>query len=248
MNSHQRRSRKAPVHIQVSEAKLPSSPQTRSPALSSTDACRRKAAACPERPLTPSSCWRGVSAEAWSSTRSPSGITGRMKSPSASSTHFGESNGFDEVRSELNKLEQNSQLNKWYVSISKLPPLGRDPRQQLANRPPSCFEDLSVPRAQKVMARWNSMPHLPEQLPVRSLRDIEARVRWLRSSASIGSPRDGESSGTPMHLQVHSSSRVCEGMDDGGATKTGMSMPEARSGSHHVPDSHESGQLAPGHM
>lgn len=81
-----------------------------------------------------------------------------------------------------------NKMNKFYVPISKLPPLGGpDPRRGFAERPPSCAPDWNVPRAHRIVHRWQSMPRLRSQLPADSLLVIEAAmkkdkpasVRWL---------------------------------------------------------------------
>jgi len=81
-----------------------------------------------------------------------------------------------------------NKANKFYIPISKLPPLGGpDPRRGMAERPPSCAPDWTVPRFHKIVQRWQSMPRLRSQLPADSLmvieaamkRDKPASVRWL---------------------------------------------------------------------
>lgn len=94
----------------------------------------------------------------------------------------GERGTLTHMRKSMNKI------NKFYIPISKLPPLGGlDPRRRLAERPPSCAPDCSVPRAHRIVQRWQSMPRLRSQLPEESLlvieaamkRDKPASVRWL---------------------------------------------------------------------
>lgn len=78
-----------------------------------------------------------------------------------------------EERKELENMWKTTKINKFYVPISKLPPLRGDPRQLLANKAPACYPERSVPRAHRLMHRWKSMPQLRSQLPPDHLRTIE---------------------------------------------------------------------------
>jgi len=95
---------------------------------------------------------------------------------------------FGEERTTLTDMKKSvNKINKFYIPISKLPPLGGlDPRRNMADRPPSCYPDRGIPRASRIIQRWQSMPRLRSQLPAESLQVIEAAmkrdkrdVRWL---------------------------------------------------------------------
>jgi len=89
-----------------------------------------------------------------------------------------EEDPFARHRKDLNDMIKNSKnINKFYIPISQLPPIGPDPRYRLAGKPPSCAPRLSVPRATRIMQRWQSMPRLRSQLPPESLRTIEAAAK-----------------------------------------------------------------------
>lgn len=95
---------------------------------------------------------------------------------------------FDEFSSTLQGMWRFSKLNRYFVPMSKLPPLGPDPRKDFAGKPPACAPDFSVPRAERIMGRWQSMPSLRKQLPVESLRRIECAVSAADKEAT--SPRE----------------------------------------------------------
>jgi len=100
-----------------------------------------------------------------------------------------EEDPFAEERGTLTgTIKSMNKINKFYIPISKLPPLGGlDPRRDMAKKPPSCAPNLNVPRAHRIVQRWQSMPRLRSQLPAESLQVIEAAmkrdrpasVRWL---------------------------------------------------------------------
>jgi len=102
-----------------------------------------------------------------------------LKPPAILGMHRDEEDPFAEESRELEGMRKSAtKINKFYIPISKLPPLGgADPRLELAKGPPSCAPDYSVPRAQRVMQRWQSMPQLRSQLPKESLQIIEAACR-----------------------------------------------------------------------
>jgi hypothetical protein len=102
-----------------------------------------------------------------------------LKPPAILGMHRDEEDPFAEESRELEGMRKSvTKINKFYIPISKLPPLGgADPRLELAKGPPSCAPDYSVPRAQRVMQRWQSMPQLRSQLPKESLQVIEAACR-----------------------------------------------------------------------
>lgn len=80
---------------------------------------------------------------------------------------------FAEEQKELEVMWNTTSINKFYMPISKLPPLRGDPRLRLGHRSPACYKDRSVPRAHRIMQRWQSMPQLPAQLRPEHLRAIE---------------------------------------------------------------------------
>jgi len=83
---------------------------------------------------------------------------------------------FTPERSELDDIKRSCrQINKFYIPISKLPPLGaQDPRHALSKGPPSCAPGRAVPRAHLLMQRWQSVPQQRSQLPADSLHIIQA--------------------------------------------------------------------------
>lgn len=85
---------------------------------------------------------------------------------------------------ELDNLKRSCrQINKFYIPISKLPPLGgTDPRLALTKGPPSCAPGRAVPRAHLLMQRWQSMPHSISQLPAESLNAIRAAAKRTDTS------------------------------------------------------------------
>lgn len=72
-----------------------------------------------------------------------------------------------------------TKINKFYIPINKLPPLGslKDPRRQIGKGPPSCTPDFSVSRADLLMQRWRSIPSLPTQLPMDHLHMIHEETQ-----------------------------------------------------------------------
>lgn len=77
-----------------------------------------------------------------------------------------------EEQSELEHMWKTTTINRYYVPISKLPPLRGDPRRHFGNHAPACYPERSVPRAHRVMERWQSMPQLRPQLAPDDLRSI----------------------------------------------------------------------------
>jgi len=119
--------------------------------------------------------WKAMSAPlSW-----PQELQAALKPPAILGMHRDEEDPFAEESRELEGMRKSAtKINKFYIPISKLPPLGgADPRLELAKGPPSCAPDYSVPRAQRVMQRWQSMPQLRSQLPKESLQIIEAACR-----------------------------------------------------------------------
>lgn len=80
---------------------------------------------------------------------------------------------FDDPRLELKRLHQTTKLNKFYIPISKLPPLGPDPRKPLGAKAPACYPKPRTSRAQRLMVRWQSMPSLRQQMPLDGLLEEE---------------------------------------------------------------------------
>mmetsp|Transcript_52514 Transcript_52514/g.150529 ORF Transcript_52514/g.150529 Transcript_52514/m.150529 type:complete len:235 (+) Transcript_52514:180-884(+) len=115
----------------------------------------------------------------------------------------GEDNPFLEGQKQLRDMWRHTPINRYYLAISKLPPLGGpDPRLEFARRPPVCCPDKSVPRADRIVARWHSMPQLRSQLPPEDLEDIvaheeEAAMRLQVAKAKRSSSRGALSSAEP---------------------------------------------------
>lgn len=102
-----------------------------------------------------------------------------------------------------------NKINKFYIPIAKLPPLGGlDPRFEIANRPPSCAPNLTKPRAHKIMARWQSMPRLRSQLPAEDLHIIQATTRRHKPTAVSACRQDRE-----KQQQQHSNRNSARGPD-----------------------------------
>lgn len=108
-----------------------------------------------------------------------------------------EEDPFLQERVQLDNMRVTSnKINKFYIPISKLPPLGgSDPRLSLGKRPPSCYVDYSVPRAARTIHRWESMPRLRSQLPTESLQKIQAATRQKKPRSRERSPQAPQGSG-----------------------------------------------------
>mmetsp|Transcript_13062 Transcript_13062/g.28598 ORF Transcript_13062/g.28598 Transcript_13062/m.28598 type:complete len:283 (+) Transcript_13062:177-1025(+) len=103
----------------------------------------------------------------------------------------GDDNPFLEQHQELRNLWRRTTLNRYYLPISKLPPLETpDPRLRLRGKPPSCCPDWSIPRLDRVVARWDSLPRERPQLSLDDLEDIAAGMEGgglMRKTASRAS-------------------------------------------------------------
>lgn len=120
----------------------------------------------------------------------------------------------DPFASERSKLKQvnmsMNKINKFYIPIAKLPPLGGlDPRHEMSKRPPSCAPHLSRPRAHKIMARWQSMPRLRSQLSAEDLHIIQATTRRHKPRRASPSRQDREN----PQQQQHSNRNSARGPD-----------------------------------
>eukprot|EP00440_Ansanella_granifera_P048986 gb/GFBE01053070.1/.p1 GENE.gb/GFBE01053070.1/~~gb/GFBE01053070.1/.p1 ORF type:complete len:229 (+),score=30.30 gb/GFBE01053070.1/:1-687(+) len=63
------------------------------------------------------------------------------------------------AKDELEMLWRTSKLNRYFIPISKLPPLGADPRPAFGRKPPHCCPARpSTTRTDRLMDRWASMP------------------------------------------------------------------------------------------
>jgi len=78
------------------------------------------------------------------------------------------------AQQELRNMWQTTPLNRYYLPISRLPPLGPDPRQQLGRKAPSCCPDRNTSRVDRIARRWNSLPQLRSELPAEALDEIQA--------------------------------------------------------------------------
>lgn len=75
---------------------------------------------------------------------------------------------------EVRRLWRTTKINRYYLPLAKLPPLGPDPRPLFARIPPRCCHIESVPRTERIIERWSSMPRLQTQLPMDLLQSIES--------------------------------------------------------------------------
>lgn len=82
-----------------------------------------------------------------------------------------------EMQSELRDLWRCSPMNRYYLPISGLPPLGPDPRLRFAGKPPSCHPEKSVSRVDRIIRRWDALPRPRSELPREDLEEIAARQR-----------------------------------------------------------------------
>mmetsp|Transcript_21819 Transcript_21819/g.40150 ORF Transcript_21819/g.40150 Transcript_21819/m.40150 type:complete len:244 (-) Transcript_21819:56-787(-) len=73
---------------------------------------------------------------------------------------------------ELKSLYSTSVMNKLFIPISQVPPRGLELRK-FAGKPPTCAPDLSVPRSERLLGRWQSMPSLSSQLAKEDLHHIQ---------------------------------------------------------------------------
>jgi len=85
----------------------------------------------------------------------------------------GEPNPIADVQGELRTMWRTTPMNRYYLPISKMPPLRPDPRREYANKAPACYPNLSVSRVERIAQRWESMPQLRRQLPQDDLDDLE---------------------------------------------------------------------------
>eukprot|EP00443_Scrippsiella_acuminata_P103115 CAMPEP_0115580976 /NCGR_PEP_ID=MMETSP0272-20121206/4911_1 /TAXON_ID=71861 /ORGANISM="Scrippsiella trochoidea, Strain CCMP3099" /LENGTH=283 /DNA_ID=CAMNT_0003015927 /DNA_START=54 /DNA_END=901 /DNA_ORIENTATION=+ len=86
-----------------------------------------------------------------------------------------ETNPFAKEQAQLREMWRHSSMNRYYLPISKMPPLGPDPRLEFGRRPPACCPDRSISRINRIVDRWNSMPQLRCQLPLEDLDEILSR-------------------------------------------------------------------------
>lgn len=73
---------------------------------------------------------------------------------------------------ELRRLHQTSSLNRFYVPVSGLPPLGPDPRRGLGDKAPACYPKPALSRAERLMQKWQSVPTHRPQLPSIDFADM----------------------------------------------------------------------------
>eukprot|EP00930_Biecheleria_cincta_P008320 TRINITY_DN109738_c0_g1_i1.p1 TRINITY_DN109738_c0_g1~~TRINITY_DN109738_c0_g1_i1.p1 ORF type:complete len:263 (-),score=49.88 TRINITY_DN109738_c0_g1_i1:67-855(-) len=65
------------------------------------------------------------------------------------------------ARAQLESMWRTSCMNRYFLPISKLPPLSPDPRPAFGNRPPACCPGRpSTTRTGRLMTRWASMPSM----------------------------------------------------------------------------------------
>jgi len=98
----------------------------------------------------------------------------------------GEPNPLGDVQGELREMWRSSPINRYYLPISKMPPMRGDPRREYAGKPPACYPNLSVSRVDRISHRWQSMPQLHRQLPQEDLEEIVShgqRTREERTGA-----------------------------------------------------------------
>jgi len=99
-------------------------------------------------------------------------------------------NPYAKEQAQLREMWRHSSMNRYYLPISKMPPLGPDPRREFGKRPPACCPDRSVPRINRIVDRWNSMPQLRCQLPSEDLDEIMNRgaQEQLQSTLRLEDP------------------------------------------------------------
>merc|ERR1719343_1410734 len=119
---------------------------------------------------------------------------------------------------ELRRLHQTSSLNRFYVPISGLPPLGPDPRRGLGDKAPSCYPKPALSRAERLLQKWQSIPTHRPQLPSIDFPD-------LPKDDFLPPPElDGEVAKTverARHRRKETRSRFCEQR----STKDGHEFP-----------------------
>mmetsp|Transcript_22008 Transcript_22008/g.39442 ORF Transcript_22008/g.39442 Transcript_22008/m.39442 type:complete len:242 (-) Transcript_22008:29-754(-) len=70
------------------------------------------------------------------------------------------------AKDELESMRRTSQMNRYFVPISKLPPISPDPRPAFGTKPPRCCPGTpGTSRTGRIMERWSSMPSLGSQMP-----------------------------------------------------------------------------------
>lgn len=139
----------------------------------------------------------------------PQELRAALKKPEPPSEIRDEEDLFKPERTALEDMRKSAfKINKFYIPISKLPPLGGpDPRAGLGKLPPSCAVDWSVPRAHKIMQRWQSMPRLRSQLPAESLQII--------TDAQAAGRRQGYGSRSSLHERLTSGTGRTSGRTSG---------------------------------
>lgn len=147
----------------------------------------RKIEFFPQSPWTTTErSWRAASAPLlW-----PEELRASLSSPEIGRSRGDNDDGEDSFtpeRAELDDMKKSCrQINKFYIPISKLPPLGGpDPRLALTKGPPSCAPGRAVPRAHLLMQRWQSVPQLRSQLPAEDLHVIQAASKRDRDDTSL---------------------------------------------------------------
>merc|ERR1712187_1088415 len=98
---------------------------------------------------------------------------------------------------ELEGLWKSTRLNQWYEPIAAIPRLGPppDPREIMRHLLPRCVPVHTVPRANRIMKRWESLPELPRQLPDADLSTIthaSSSHQWTSETAAQAAVRRGQ--------------------------------------------------------
>mmetsp|Transcript_70304 Transcript_70304/g.164686 ORF Transcript_70304/g.164686 Transcript_70304/m.164686 type:complete len:176 (+) Transcript_70304:68-595(+) len=87
------------------------------------------------------------------------------------------------AQEELQRLWRTSPLNRYFIPISKLPPVGPDPRSDSSSRVPRCYPKASsTSRAGRLLKRWSSMPSTGRPVD----RDLADRITAWKELASDG--------------------------------------------------------------
>lgn len=82
-----------------------------------------------------------------------------------------------EADAAFKRVKRQTAINKAVFPISQLQMIGPDPREHVGKRPPSCAPNFSINRANRLIARWDSMPQLPRQLHDHHLQSIADAVK-----------------------------------------------------------------------
>mmetsp|Transcript_13990 Transcript_13990/g.26122 ORF Transcript_13990/g.26122 Transcript_13990/m.26122 type:complete len:186 (-) Transcript_13990:131-688(-) len=105
------------------------------------------------------------------------------------------------AKQELQRLWRTTPLNRYFIPISKLPPLGPDPRIPFGSHPPRCCPKGSgTSRAGRLLRRWASMPSSGQPLD----RDLADELTAWKEFMSESSCKSSASRQPQPSLKGHS--------------------------------------------